>query len=207
MKGGSMDQQEMAARLQAVEDMIQIDKLQKIYGYYLDNGRFQEVIDLFSDNTESVEVGDRGVFRGKDGVRRFFWDYLGRGGKPRPPGDMAFHMQHQGVVDVAPDGQTAKGRWYCTMIQARPVEPGGPIRSVLGHGVYENEFVKENGKWKFKKLFYSLHYRSPIEGGWAETPMIAAGNAPASDAPPTAYHPYPDIALVPFHWKHPVTGE
>jgi hypothetical protein len=202
-----MDQQEMAARLQAVEDIIQIDKLQKIYGYYLDNGMFREVIDLFSDNTESVEVGDRGVFRGKDGVRRFFWGYLGREGKPRPPGDMAFHMQHQGVVDVAPDGKTAKGRWYCTMIQARPVEPGGPIRSVLGHGVYENEFVKEDGKWKFKKLFYSLHYRSPIKGGWAETPMIAAGPAPASDAPPTAYHPYPNIALVPFHWKHPVTGE
>ncbi|MFC1920169.1 nuclear transport factor 2 family protein [Chloroflexota bacterium] len=194
-------------RLQAVEDMIQIDKLEKIYGYYLDNQMFQEVIDLFSDNTESVEVGDRGVFRGKDGVRRFFHDYLGRGGKPREPGDMAFHMQHQGVVDIEPGGKKAKGRWYCTMIQARSVEEGGPTRSVLGHGVYENEFVKEDGVWKFSKLFYGLHYRSPIAEGWAETPMIAAGLAPGSDAPPTAYHPYPDIAVVPFHWKHPVTGE
>jgi hypothetical protein len=202
-----MDQQEIINRLQAVEDMIQIDKLEKIYGYYLDNAKFQEVIDLFSDNTDSVEVGDRGVFRGKEGVRKFFWDYLGKQGKPRQSGDMAFHMQHQGVVDIAPDGKTAKGRWYCTMIQARPIEPGGPIRSVLGHGVYENEFVKEDGKWKFKKLFFSLHYRSPIEGGWAQTPMIASGNAPGSDGPPTAYHPYPDIKLVPFHWKHPVTGK
>jgi hypothetical protein len=202
-----MNQQEMVARLQAVEDMIQIDKLEKIYGYYLDNGMFQEVVDLFSDDALSVEIGDRGVFRGKDGVRRFFWNYLGKEGKPRQPGDMAFHMHHQGVVDVALDGKTAKGRWYCTMIQARPIEPGGPIRSVLGHGVYENEFIKENGKWKFKKLFFSLHYRSPIAEGWAETPVIAAGGAPASDAPPTAYRPYPNITLVPFHWKHPVTGE
>jgi hypothetical protein len=202
-----MDQQEMAARLQTLEGMIEIDKLQKIYGYYLDNGMFQEVIDLFSDNAESVEVGDRGVFLGKDGVRRFFRDFLGGGGKPRPAGDMAFHMQHQGVVDIAPDGKTGQGRWYCTMIQARPIESGGPTRSVLGHGVYENEFVKEDGKWKFKKLFYGLHYRSPIEGGWAEMPVIASGAAPASDAPPTAYHPYPDITLVPFHWKHPITGK
>lgn len=78
-----MNQQEMEARLQMVEDTLQIDKLEKIYGYYLDNGMFQEVIDLFSDNTESVEVGDRGVFKGKDGVKRFFWNYLGREGKPR----------------------------------------------------------------------------------------------------------------------------
>ncbi len=96
-----MNQKEMAARLQAVEDTLQIDKLEKIYGYYLDNGMFKEVIDLFSDNAESVEIGDRGVFKGKDGVRRFFWGYLGANGKPRPAGDMAFHMQHQGVIDVA----------------------------------------------------------------------------------------------------------
>jgi len=202
-----MDISEMAARLQRVEDIIEIDRLEKIYGYYLDNGRFKEVIDLFSDAAEFLEVGDRGVFRGKAGVERFFWEYLGRGGQPREPGEMAFHMQHQGVIDVAPDGQTAKGRWYCTMIQARPVEKGGPTRSVLGHGVYENDFIKEDGKWKFKKLFYSLHYRSPIAEGWAQTPMIAAGIAPGADAPPTAYHPYPSIAFVPFHWKHPITGK
>jgi hypothetical protein len=201
-----MNQQEKAS-LQMVVDTLQIDKLEKIYGYYLDNGMFQEVIDLFSDNTESVEIGDRGVFKGKDGARRFFLDYLGRKGKPREPGDMAFHMQHQGVIDVDPDGKTAKGRWYCTMIQARPTEKGGPIRSVLGHGVYENEFIKEDGKWKFKKIFYSLHYRSPIAEGWAVTPMIASGIAPASDAPPTAYHPYPNMESVPFHWKHPITGK
>jgi hypothetical protein len=199
--------QEEKTSLQMVVDTLQIDKLEKIYGYYLDNGMFQEVIDLFSDNTESVEVGDRGVFKGKDGVKRFFWGYLGRNGQPWGADEMAFHMQHQGVIDVAPDGKTAKGRWYCTMIQARPIVPGGTMRSVLGHGVYENEFIKEDGKWKFKKLFYSLHYRSPIAEGWAETPMIASGIAPANDGPPTAYHPYPNIQPVPFHWKHPITGK
>jgi len=197
----------MAAGLQNVIDTLAVDKLEKIYGYYLDNGFFKEVIDLFSDNCESVEIGDRGVFKGKVGVERFFWGYLGNNGKPRPAGDMAFHMQHQGVIDVAPDGKTAKGRWYCTMIQARPLEKGGKIRSVLGHGVYENEFVKENGKWLFSKIFYSLHYRSPIAEGWVQTPMIASGNAPGYDAPPTAYHPYPNLQFVPFHFKHPVTGK
>ena len=205
-----MNSEELEARIRTIEDILEIDKLEKIYGYYLDNGMFQKVIDLFSDNTESVEVGDRGLFLGKAGVRKFFWDYLGQGGKPRPPETMAFHMQHQGVIDIDPDGKTAKGRWYCTLIQARPIEAGGPIRSVLGHGVYENEFIKEDGKWKFKKLFYSLHFRSPIAEGGAVTPVTneSKGYYPVKpDAMPTAYHPYPDIALVPFHWKHPITGE
>jgi hypothetical protein len=205
-----MDLKELAAKLQVVEDTMQIDKLQKIYSYYLDNGKFQEVIDLFSDDTESVEVADRGLFSGKEGVRRFFWEYLGRKGEARKPGEMAFHMQHQGVVDIEPGGKTAKGRWYCTMIQARHLEEGGPTRSILGHGVYENEFVKENGTWKFKKLFFGLHFRSPIAEGWATTPVTheSKGYYPVKpDAMPTAYHPYPELAFVPFHWKHPVTGE
>jgi hypothetical protein len=208
-----VDLKELEKRLQVVEDTIQIDRLEKIYGYYLDNGQQQKVVDLFSDNAESIEIADRGVFKGKEGIRRFFFEYLGGG---RLNGDaqelsstgiMLFHMQHQGVITVDPDGKTAKGRWYMMMVQAFPAETGGPPRSVLGHGVYENEFIKEDGVWKIKKMFMSLHFRSPIEGGWVDTPVIAGGRAPQSDAPPTAYNPYPNMEIVPFHWKHPVTGE
>jgi len=207
-----MTLKEMEKRLQVMEDIIAIDRLEKIYGYYLDNGQSKKIVDCFSDNAESIEIGDRGVFKGKEGVRKFFFGYLGRSGggqdmKELPPGKLAFHMQHQGVVTVAPDGKTAKGRWYLVMIQARPLKPGGPTRSILGHGVYENEFVKEDGVWKFQKMFMSLHYRSPIAEGWAEMPNMAIGNAPGRDAEPTFYHPYPNMKLLPFHWKHPVTGK
>jgi hypothetical protein len=33
---------------------------------------FAEVIDLFSENTESVEITDHGVFRGKEGLKRMY---------------------------------------------------------------------------------------------------------------------------------------
>ena len=201
-----MNLDELETRLQTVEDMIEIDKLQKIYGYYLDNRMHKEAYELFSENAESIEIADRGVFKGYEGVKRFFMEYLGKENEISKPGLFAFHMQHQGVVTVDPSGESARGRWYLVMIQARPYPPGGPIRSVLGHGVYENEFIKENGTWKFKKMFMNLHYRSPIEGGWAVTPMIGAGRASQSDAPPTHFHPAPDIKPVPVHWAHPITG-
>jgi hypothetical protein len=206
-----MNSKNLEKRLEAVEDWIQIDRLEKIYGYYLDNGQMQKLVDLFSDNAESIEIGDRGVFKGKEGIRRFFFSYLGQGQdgdqSEIPPGKMAFHMQHQGVITVDPDGKTAKGRWYLVMIQARPIRPGGPTRSILGHGVYENEFIKETGVWKFKKMFMSLHCRSPIGEGWAEMPNMAVGSAPGRDEEPTFYHPYPNMKILPFHWKHPVTGK
>jgi hypothetical protein len=198
-------------RVQAIEDWIQIDRLEKIYGYYLDNDQLKKVVDCFSDNAVSIEIGDRGVFKGKEGIRRFFFSYLGAGEeadhKQIAPWKMAFHMQHQGVITVAPDGKTAQGRWYIIMIQSRPLVKDGPYRSVLGHGVYENEFVKEDGVWKFSKMFMSLHYRSPIAEGWAVNPNMSVGNAPGYDEPPTFYHPYPNLQMYPFHFKHPVTGE
>lgn len=205
-----MNLEEMGKRLQVVEDTQQIDKLEKIYGYYLDNGQNGKIVDLFSDNAESVEISDRGVFKGKEGVRKFFLGYISHGQKQGdlkeiPHGRLVIHMQHQGVIDVAPDGGTAKGRWYLLMIQAWPVE--GRERSVIGHGVYENEFVKEDGIWKFQKMFMSLNFRSPIGEGWVDIPVVSAGRSPISDAPPTAYSPYPDLKMVPFHWEDPVNGE
>ena len=103
-----------------------------------------------------------GLFKGKEGIKRFFWGFLEKRRESSQAGRMAIHMQHQGVIDIAPDGKTGMGRWYLVMIQARPLEAGGPNKSVLGHGVYENEFVKEDGTWKFKKMFMSLTYRSPM---------------------------------------------
>jgi hypothetical protein len=132
-----MSLQDLEARLQNVEDIQAIDRLQKIYGYYLDNRMINESIDLFSDHCESIEIGDRGVFKGKVGVRRFFTGFMGTGKSILDlSGAMGFHMMHQGVVTVDPGGKTAKGRWYIVMILAIPEKEVGPVRSVLSHGVY-----------------------------------------------------------------------
>jgi len=208
-----MDLNELAARVQNVEDQLAIDRLEKIYGYYMDNQMFKEAWECFSPNAESIEIADRGVFKGFEGIKRFFLGYMGKehemgkGNEKKKAGAFAFHLQHQGVVTMAPDGKTAKGRWYLVMYQARPYPAGGPMRSVLGHGIYENDFVKENGVWKFQKMYMSLTYRSPIGDGWAVIPVIGEGRASESDAPPTNYHPYPNMQPVPLHWKHPVTGQ
>jgi hypothetical protein len=207
-----MNLEELEAKVTFLEDIHQIEKLQRIYGYYVDYCEWDKVIDLFSDNTDSVEVIDHGLYLGKAGVRRFFGGLLGRSKREgvRQPGILALVLQLQGVVDIDPGGKTAKGRWHGWMIDARPA--GGVPRQTWGHGIYENEYIKEDGKWKFKKVHFNLTFRTPYEDGWLKTPVIGQYGpnwdpAVKPDAPPTAYHPYPSGYQVPFHWQHSFTSQ
>jgi hypothetical protein len=184
------------------EDIQAIEDLQKIYGYYFDNSMYAEVIDLFSENTESVEITDHGVFRGKEAVRKM---YGGMVGMPRP-GWMFFEvMQSQGVIEVASDGLTAKGRWYTPSFECRPF--GGTKKQTWQFGVYANEYIKENGHWYFKKLHWNLTYWTSYERGFLKVPRLSDTPFPNADAPATAYHPYPSGYHVPYPFKHPVTGK
>jgi hypothetical protein len=197
---------ELEAKVTKVNDIEEILALQNMYGYYLDNRLHEDVAALFSDNAESVEIANRGVYLGKEGINRFF---LHAQGKPAPRFWMARHLQLQGVVHVDDDGKTAKGRFQCFMILAtESVVPGIP-RPCWGYGVYENEYVKENGKWMFKKVHFNRIFYTPYEDGWVKTPDISSvpRDPVKPDLPPTAYHPYPNAQLLPFHYKNPITGK
>jgi len=205
--------EELQARIQRLEDSKQIEKLQRIYGYYWDYSEWEMIVDLFSDDADSVEIADHGVYKGKDGVRRFYIDLMkgGPDGKIRL-GWLSINMQLQGVVTVAPDGNMAKGRWYGFMMEVRPTMSihDGELRQTWGHGIYENEYVKEDDKWKISKLHFFLNFRTPYEDGWLKTPVIGQ-NGPdrliPPDEPPTTWHPYPSPFRFMPHFKHPVTGE
>jgi hypothetical protein len=205
--------EELQKRIQRLEDIKQIEKLQRIYGYYRDYEEWEKVVDLFTDKAPSVEECDYGVYRGKDGVRRYYIELL-KGGKEAKPriGYMSIGMQIQGVVTVEPDGKTAKGRWYGFFMEARSTLTlhEGDLRQLWAHGVYENEYVKEDDKWLIKKLHFFLNFRTPYEDGWLKTPVVGH-NGPSRDvppdAPPTTWQPYPSGAHLPVHWKHPITGK
>lgn len=205
--------EELQARLTRLQDIKDIQNLQKIYGYYQDYCEWQKIVDLFTDNDPMVEESDRGVYKGKAGVKRYFIDLLGQGGnKPIRAGYLGIMFQLQGVVTVNPDGKTASGRWYGMGMEAKPVASinEGELRQTWIHGIYENEYVKEDGKWKFKKLYFNLVFRTPFEDGWLKAPVIGQNGPDKTvkpDAPPTSYAPYPSGYHVPFSFKHPVTGK
>ena len=197
---------ELSAALERANAVLEIEKLQRIYGYYLDVKMHQEIVDLFSDTAESVEIGNRGIYLGKKGVRRFFLESQGR---QRPSWAMAKHLQLQGVVDVAPDGKSAKGRWQCVFLcvglWGNPEKP----TDCWSYGVYENDYVKENGKWLFKKVYFNRLFYTPVSEGWVKVPDMTTGkiDKETCDIPSTTHHPYPTDFVVPLHFKHPITGK
>ncbi len=95
-------------------------------------------------------------FKAKAGLRRLYCDRFRKNftaGHNGPVyGFLLDHLQLQDIVDVAPDRNTACGRFRCFM-QAGSHEskqsfaPGMPSQWWEG-GVYENEFIRENGVWK-----------------------------------------------------------
>ena len=120
-----MKLKELEARLRTIEDIEEIKKLQRKYGFYLTHWMGQEIVDLFSDGPDVSLVVNVGKFLGKEGIKKFF---LAR--KPTPELLLAV-MQLSGVVDVDPDGKTAKGRWFGYGFEAMPVEKGASMHISL----------------------------------------------------------------------------
>jgi hypothetical protein len=169
---------------------------------------WDEVVDLFS-NDGTLEIGPSGVYRGKASIRRYL-DGLS-GGKQGPLEGILFdHFQLQPVITLAPDGQTAEGRWRLFLMTG---VSGSGSGGNWGEGIYENEYVKEGSVWKIRKLHWYANFVAPYEGGWlnadaaaVQTYAVSPGAMP--DAPPSEqYSPYPGVYVPPFHYKNPVSGQ
>ena len=191
--------------IERLKDIEEIKKLQRIYGYYLEHWECDNMVDLFSDSPDTTaEVSDNGLCVGKEEIRKFFSAL-----KDPPPEFLHIMMIVSGVVDLDEDGKTAKGRWYAFGCLALPMQKG-ETRPFFAHGVYENEYVKEHGKWKIKKLHFNRTFLSPYEDGWVKTPVVSDNYAHKgkgiSFKPPTSYKPYPSGYIVPYHYKNPASG-
>jgi hypothetical protein len=213
--------EELEERLKALEhrtrrlhDIEQIQKLQRIYGYYVERGQINELVDLFSDDPDVSYGPSYGVTVGKDNVIKMlssesvFWALNGT----KPDDYLHITAPVSGVVDVDEHGKTAKARWYALMYLHNATPGGG---AVFGVGMYENEYIKEDGKWRILRLQFDDIFLSPYEEGWANTPKLWARlrdmadslGPPPGDVPdqPRSKSPFGD--QMPFHYKHPITGK
>ena len=196
------------ARTTRVADVNAIQNLQGSYGYYTDKMLWDEVVDLFADDG-TLEIGPSGVYVGKDSIRRYLMS--SSGGMQGPlEGVLNDHFQLQPIVTVADDGMTANGRWRLFLMTGTSGSGSG---GNWGEGVYENEYVKENGVWKIRKLHWFANFVAPYEGGWLDADPkavedYAMGRGVTPDRPSSvAYEPYPGAFVPPFHYPNPVSGQ
>lgn len=95
------------------------------------------------------------------------------------------------VVEIAADGQTAKGMWHCYGL-ITDVDEHGPVSSWV-FGTYVADFIKEGDDWKLWHVQYLEDIKSPSGANWSsgvnkypELPEFASLkgiNAPAPNNP------------------------
>jgi hypothetical protein len=202
----------LQSRMTLAEDVEAIKKLQRAYGYYLEHWEEENLIGLFSHSPDTtIEINASGEYKGWEGVKEAFnfaKHYTAfKGVTKAPPEYLHILIPVSGIVDVDADGTNAKGRWYGFFLGA--LRRGGILRALIGCGIWENEYVKEDGIWKIKRLFFNDIISSPLDEGWVKTPYIA--NPPHKDQRPSVrnknFAPYPSGYIFPYHYKNPGTGK
>jgi hypothetical protein len=188
-------------RVERLEDQDAIENLQAYYGYYFDKGLWSDAADLFAaDGT--FEYGQRGVYVGKDHIRRAMLLF---GPEGLSQGYLNNHMLLQPVITVAPDGRTATARWQGMVMLSEPGANG-----VWGVGLYENAYVKERGVWKIAKLHFYVTALTDYDAGFSRSALRMEGQSALfpPDRPPTeVYRAFPGAYIPPFDFVHPVTGK
>jgi hypothetical protein len=208
-------------RLTLLEDIEAIKRLQRAYNYYVERMMGQEIIDCFADSPDVLLDWLEGKWRGKEGVRKYFARVASG---EHPPGFSHQLMPMSGLITVAEDGRTAKGRWYAFggMFNAE----GGRIDGgALVSGIYEIGYIKEGGVWKMLSINWVIPYSVRISEGWATPEDIGRRFVIGEEPPreggkrPRTEMPVPDIPLdpgdlryvsgyiIPMHFRHPVTGK
>ncbi len=206
----------MEKEITRLKDIEAIRKLEHAYSYYLVMWMPDEIIDLFAWRDDTTLEWPEGTFYGKDGLHRFF----GRINANKDPEFMHQMMHLSDVIDIAPDGKTGKGRWWGFGAMALGSAETG-IMQAFACGIYENDFIKEDGVWKLWKIKWVPVYSGTPATGWVKPERIAKPRPPEEprregeqdvgswwqpDLPAKGIpYSYPSGYILPFHFKHPVT--
>lgn len=158
--------QDLEARVQALEAQVQVlnDReavraLRYRYHECINEGKLAEITDLFTADGD-LDFGYLGKAHGKAELTKFF-DGVSQ--------ILSFVKQfvHNHVVEL--EGQGGTGFSY---LEAKTISKGEPY---LVAARYNDEYAKENGQWKFKKMHLTPYFTVPLKEGWAQEDRLKMG--------------------------------
>jgi len=151
----SAGETDLLARIRALEirlaehdDREAIRTLRNTYHEYVNQERVSELADLFAENA-TVTYAGRPSVTGREAIRSFFVNF---------PIKWARQFIHSHVVEIEGD----RGKGY-SHLDGRPVLDG---KSFMVGGRFDDEYVRENGRWLFSRVVLTTWYMVPVEPGW-----------------------------------------
>jgi hypothetical protein len=149
----------LEARVTITEDIQAIHELQRRYVNSLICMEWDACADCFAENGK-VDVYLHDPVTGRENIRKWFKEELSitHHGKE---GDVLVHPE------ITLDGDKAKGKWLLYMMYSYP-RTGQSLFWV--QGFYQNEYVREKGKWKISLMTWTermgLPGSGPPQGLW-----------------------------------------
>jgi len=181
---------ELLARVQRLEDTLEIQKLQSKYAHYLFTQQFERIFaECFASNLAdvSVEFSDSGVYRGADSVRSLYRAFeVTR----EIPGFFILHMSVNPYIEIARDGRSARSHWLS------PGCAGSNTSASWIWGPCYVDYVKQDGSWRIAHTNLAPLFRNRYETSWAEAKDHGSVRGPLSvkpDEPSTVYRPYNEV--------------
>lgn len=170
----------------ATQDRARIENLFSRYMYLHNAFRDTDIIPLWAKKgTPDIraQYSNLGVYTDWDKIISYHQ------GRPAPRGKLVMHFVTTPMIEIAGDGQTAKGLWIVNGVESGLVEPehaknmpawmfekemvGG--KKVWMHNVYLKygiDFIKQDGEWKIWHFHCFEVARAPYGMGWI--PFAAA---------------------------------
>lgn len=191
--GPPADSGELGQRLAALETRIEqaeslraIKRLQYAYGHYVEFGLWNDFADLFAaDAVAHYPAGELD----RDAIRALFFDQVGGGQLGLVEGRLYPHFVLQPVVTLDPGGQSARGRWHVLTLLG-----GYGGNATWVDGVYENDYVREDGVWKISELRTYTVFSGAYDSGWTNSRP-----PPATDSAACENYLFRDCSIA-FHY-------
>jgi len=196
--------QRLEHELGILQDKADIERLQYAYGFFMDNRMFQEMVDLFADHGAWMEIGGRGRYEGREHIQAFLLQVLGDGRWGLLKDEVINHVQQQLLITVDDQRQHAHAR---SRAQVQGNSPPTTPTFLLADGIYENAYVRENGRWKIQGLTVTMTYYASLERERVSFPTAPPSTVLPPDRPSQPVVEALGRQFNPWHFNHPLTGK
>lgn len=145
------------ARLHVLEAKEAIRALLFNYGRYVDDRNWEAFAELFAEDGGTWN-GGMGIARGRNEIIDMMTSTLGIAANVGANGSgmSNLHLMGNEIISVDGDTATSLSKWVFVMT----AEDNGP--DVVFIGRYEDEFVRENGDWKFRLRTVTSDIARPV---------------------------------------------
>ena len=169
------------------ESVRAVKTLQRTFSQYAQAGLWAQAGALFAPAGQFVfdgAVKPAEISKGPAEIAAFLRNRYGGGHEGVTANDLSTIMTESPVVNIAPDGNSAKARWETIIYY------GHAGKALIEGGYFENDYKRTGGVWKVAAMHWFPEYYGPYETGWT--------NWGGGDLPRVPFHYTIDEAGMPI---------